>query len=277
MFYLKAFLNSCYNFAWLRMQSDSGKKAANYIVLFILGLSLVTATFLSYTTPQKLVDLRDSILTQVPEFSATMENNHLTISDLAQPYVFEDENLIIRIDTTASSTDFNFDEFVNAKDKDILYFTSTSLYSYDGAGHYKNLVSYNDIPNKTFDKEFIINSTDDFLHNTKLFFGLFLLMSFVGFSVFKLLNLLLISLIVFLINKNSQSDKLSFGQIYTLGLFALTGPSVIVAILRIFNYSVSFLYSILLLVILVLVTSQKVVMTKIEDDKDKILEASLEN
>ncbi|MDD2657034.1 MAG: DUF1189 family protein [Patescibacteria group bacterium] len=277
MFYLKAFLNSCYNFAWLRMQSDSGKKAANYIVLFILGLSLVTATFLSYTTPKKLVDLRDSILTQVPEFSATMENNHLTISDLDQPYVFEDENLIIRIDTTASSTDFNFDEFVNAKDKDILYFTSTSLYSYDGAGHYKNLVSYNDIPNKTFDKEFIINSTDDFLHNTKLFFGLFLLMSFVGFSVFKLLNLLLISLIVFLINKNSQSDKLSFGKIYTLGLFALTGPSVIVAILRIFNYSVSFLYSILLLVILVLVTSQKVVMTKIEGDKDKVLEASLEN
>ena len=104
-----------------------------------------------------------------------------------------------------------------------------------------------------------------------------LIQDFVGFSVFKLLNLLLISLIVFLINKNSQSDKLSFGQIYTLGLFALTGPSVIVAILRIFNYSVSFLYSILLLVILVLVTSQKVVMTKIEDDKDKILEASLEN
>jgi len=265
MYYLKAFLNSFYNFAWLRTQANNGKKAANYIVLFILILSLCTATFLAYLAPKKLIVLRDSILGQVPDFSATIEDNHLIVNNLEQPYLFEDNNIVIRIDTTASTTDFNFDEFVNDKQKDVLYFTSTTMYSYDGTSGYKHSTTFQDIPNKTFDKEFLISYSDSFLHNTGLFFGMFLLMSFVGFSVFKLLNLLLISLVVFLINKNSQSDRLSFGQVYTIGLFALTVPSVLVSVLRIFNYSISFLYSILLIVILVVVTSSKYSSLKSEE------------
>ena len=257
MYYIKAFLNSFYNFSWLRLQANNGKKSANYIVLFILVLSFGTSAFLSYTAPKKIIELRDDVLSQIPDFSATMEDNHLSINNLEQPYIFEGDDIIMRIDTTASSTNFNFDEFVNGSKKDTLYFTSTTMYSYDGASGYKNINVYHDIPNKTFDKPFVMSYTDGFLHNTKLFFGAFLLMSFVGFSVFKLLNLLLITLLVFLINKNSQSDKLTFGQIYTMGLFALTGPSVIVAILRVFNSGITFLYSILLVVILVIVTSNK--------------------
>lgn len=265
MYYIKAFLNSFYNFSWLRSQTNSGKKAANYIVLFILLLSLCTAVFLSYMAPKKLATLRDDILTQVPDFSATIENNNLTVNNLEQPYKFDGDDVIILIDTTASSSDFDFEEYVDGSKKDILYFTSTTLYTYDGSGGYSNSITYHDVPNNTFDKQFVMKYSDDFLHNTKLFFGVFLLMSFVGFSVFKLLNLLLVSLIVLLINKNSNGVKLSFGQIYTMGLFALTGPSVLVAVLHLFGYSIAFLYSILLIIILVVATSNKYSNQKIEE------------
>ncbi|MFA7314639.1 MAG: DUF1189 family protein [Candidatus Magasanikbacteria bacterium] len=265
MYYLKAFLNSFYNFSWLRTQVNSGKKSANYIVLFILALSLVAASFMSYMIPKKLIDLRDGLMNNVPNFSATMTDNHLAVNNLVQPYTFESDDLLVRVDTAVSSTDFSFDKFVNGLKKDVLYFTSTSMYSYDSASGYTNYTIYQSIPNKTFDKQFILNYSNSILHNTKLFFGIFLLMSFIGFSVFKLLNLLLISLVVYLINKNSQSDKLTFGQIYTMGLFALTGPSVLVAVLQLFNYSISFLYSILLVVILVIVSSKKYSNLKLEE------------
>lgn len=276
MYYLKAFINSFYNFEWLRAQANNGKKAANYIVLFILFLSLVSALFLAIMTPKMLREVRDEIFSQVPDFTASMENNILTVTDIDQPFVFEDEEVILRLDTTSSSTDFDFASFVSGKSADVVYFTSTTLYSYDGATGVERIMDYRDFPNKSFTKASLQELTDDFLGNTKLFFGIFLIMSFIGFSVFKLVNLLFVSLIILLINKNSQSEKLKFGQIYTIGLFALTGPSVLIVVLRAFQLNISFLYSILLLVILVIATGKKVEMTKVEGET-KVLEADSEN
>ncbi|MFA7244626.1 MAG: DUF1189 family protein [Candidatus Magasanikbacteria bacterium] len=263
MYYLKAFINSFYNFNWLSNQKNEGKKAANYIVLFILMISFVSAIFLTNVVPVKLRDLRSEILKSVPEFTANIQDNNLVVTDLEQPYVFEDDELILRIDTTVSSTDFDFDEFVNGKSQDIIYFTSSSLYSYDGPSKITNITTYTDLPNKTFDKNFILEKSDQFLANKNMFFWTFLLMSFVGFSVFKLLNLLLVSLFILLINKK---EEITFKQIYTLGLFALTGPSILILILKAFNYNVSFLYSILLIIILSIILNRKLNTDKVAND-----------
>jgi len=274
MFYLKAFLNSFYNFEWLHIQVDNSKKAANYVILLILLLSFVTSAFLSTIVPNKLRDSRNDVLSKVPVFEATLVNGSLSVTQLEQPFLYEDAEMFFGVNTNTSTEDFNFDTFMEGKDKDILYLTASNIYSYDSVTKIKNVLNYNEEINRSFSKESFVKFTDNFLNNYKLFFAIFLIISFVGFSVFKLVNLLFITLLVWIINKNSETNKFKFSQIYTIGLFAITGPSILVAFLRIFNYSIPFLYSILSIIILMIVTSKKVEMTKIEDN-DKVLETEI--
>jgi len=265
MYYLKAFLNSFYKFDWLHAQADNSKKAANYVILLILLLSFVTSVFLSTIVPNKLRDLRNEVLSKVPAFEATLVNGSLSVTQLEQPFLYEDAEMSFGVNTNTSTEDFNFDTFVEGKDKDILYLTSSNIYSYDSVTKIKNVLVYDKEINKSFSKESFIKFTDNFLNNYKLFFAIFLIISFVGFSVFKLVNLLFITLLVWIINKNSETNNFKFSQIYTIGLFAITGPSIIVAFLRIFNYSIPFLYSILSIMILMIVTSKKYSSLELEE------------
>lgn len=254
MFYLKAFFNSLYNLSWLRAQKNNGKQGANYIVLFIIVLSVVYAGYFTQVIPSSLRTVIDEAFNQVPDFRAEFKEGKLHVDDtVVQPYIFEYENpenqFTIVLDTVSTSS-LSLEDVQDEEDTYTILITSDQVMMHEQGTGKTTIQSFVDVEDMRFTKQDLRSVVDSFLNNTWFIFVLLLIFWFVIFAFGRVVYLLFLSLLVFAIAKFFKSGEWKFSQVYTIGLFALTLPSIIVALLALANMRTSYLFSVLTLAII---------------------------
>lgn len=245
MFYIKAFLKSLYNFKWIGQQKKDYRKATNYFIFFILFLSFFYSAFTTFVFVPKIQNQVKNYLEQFPDFELQVENKKIVVSGLEQPFqkiIKQESNeveLFIFVDTINSSSDYlSFSVSTSTQDRIIITSSSFAFYGSKGESTVESVEKFSD---------FIVNKNKiiSFFDNTKIIFIFSLILFFVFFTFIKLINLGLVSLIVYIVCKR-KNVELKFKNIFTVGLFALTGPSLFVAFMSIFGVGMVFLYSFLL-------------------------------
>lgn len=253
MYYLKAFINSFYNFSWLKEQRKNGKKAANYVMLFLLVLSLGHAVYFASFIPKKFTELRDKVFSQVPDFRAQLKGGQLFVYDLEQPYIYEagegKDHFKIVIDTTSTEPVF-IEEAIDMEKENGILVTKDSFSVYELERGKTTKQDFRDIPDAEFTRGYLLGLSNKFLNSRLAFFAFALIGSFVAFAIGKLFYLLFLSLLANIAALFAQR-KYKFSEVYTIGLFAITAPSIVTSILTLFGRPIPYLYSVLVLVLLV--------------------------
>ncbi|HAT03807.1 MAG TPA: hypothetical protein DCS29_03495 [Candidatus Magasanikbacteria bacterium] len=256
MFYLRAIFRSIYDARWLTEQKDNGKKAANYIVLFILLLSAIYAGYLATTLPPQMRTIRDTVFAQVPSFTADIRDGILEVSNLEQPFEYagtsDGQSFRVVVDTVNTST-IVVDDTLSNKEENILLITRDQLVVRDAASGKTTLQDFSEVPDMHTDREEIVRWTDDFLGKESSFFVFLLIAWFILFTFGKVVYLLILTSLVFVIARLAKKDNWKFGQIYTMGLFAITGPSILVGIMHLYRQDIPYAYTILTLGLLLYV------------------------
>ncbi|MFA6427043.1 MAG: DUF1189 family protein [Candidatus Magasanikbacteria bacterium] len=252
MFYLKAFLKSLYDFSWLRAQRNNGRQAANYVILFILLLSVGYAIYSAIIIPRRVSDVRNEIVNNIPAFHVQVKDGVANVTQLEQPYIFESEEKSVKIivDTVSSTTE-PIDAYIDTSTQDGVLFASNRLEFYDREQHQTKVQYFSEMPNFEIGKQSVISWIDGTLMNKTGIFVLALVAWFFILGIGKLVYLLVVSVIVLLVAYFGKWDEWKFGSIYTLGLFALTGPSIIVAVLSAFDVQIRYLFTVLLLGVMI--------------------------
>ncbi|PLX26198.1 hypothetical protein C0581_05340, partial [Candidatus Parcubacteria bacterium] len=260
MYYLKAFINSFYNIEWLRKQKTEGKKSANYIILFVLLFSVIYAGYFANRIPEELVQVRDEVFEQVPDFTVDLVDGKLQVSDLEQPFVFENSiegesfNLIV---DTVNTTTLSVDEVMGDKSVSTVFINQTQIVLHDASVGKTTIQQLSDFPNISTSKQEILNWSDDFLSKKTTFFVFLLIAWFIIFTLTKVVYPLLLSLVVFIIAHFAKHEEWKFAEIYTVSLYVITAPTVLVALASLAGFYPPFLYTILTFIGLFIVVFYK--------------------
>ncbi len=251
MFYLSAFIKSIYDINWLRSQKHNGKQSATYIILLILILSSAFSFFALNRVQNIVAEFRSDFIEQLPDFEVSVENGEMSVSGVELPFSYEfrdeDYDLLLYVDTTTSSIDI---ADIASEDSNVLLFTKEEMIIYDGETQSQQVQDFDEIPEEatltSISKVNILEWIDSFMNRDMTIFMVILVVIFVLLGIGKLIYLLILTLIVNIIQKIAKKQY-RYGELFTMGLFAITGPSIIVMVLRVFDMSVPYLYTILVL------------------------------
>ena len=249
-FYLQAFLKSFYDLEWLRGQKKNGKQSATYVVLLILLLSVVFSIFAMFQLNRLGDQFKNKIMTQIPDVELQVEGGLLTVSGVEQPYTYlfeddTDESFLLYVDTVTTSS-LSIEDLDIEEGQSVMLVTQTdfSVFEVDQGRTQKN--SFSELPDTSLTKAEIEAWYEGVLNRKFTIFTIILVATFLLLGIGKMIYLLLLALIVNLIQKIAKKEY-GFGELFTMGLFAITGPSIVVMALRMFGYGVPYLYTLLVL------------------------------
>lgn len=249
-FYLQAFLKSLYDIEWLRGQKKNGKQSATYVVLLILVLSVVFSVFVIFQLGHLGDQFKSEILAEVPEFELQVEDAILSVEGIEQPYIFDieddsDNPFVLYVDTVTTSS-LTVDNLGLEEETNIMLVTRDKMTIYDMETGSTQINDYREIPNRVLNKAEIQSWFESILSKKVTIFFFVLIATFVVLGIGKMVYLLILTLIAHIVQQIAKKGY-TFGELFTIGLFAITAPSIVVMILRFLGYGVPYLYTILVL------------------------------
>lgn len=239
-FFFEALVHSVYDIPWLSARRGDAGRAWGYFFLFIFLVSLSIGIPAARGLVRAGADVRRALETQAPNFAATMENGELNVTGLPQPFVWspegEEKSFAFIVDMAATST-------IPARVKELeTAYPSFLLLSRDravvreaaSAGQSDSAVQ-----ERTFfwtsvkepvriTKETVLSQIDRFISGpirTAVYAGV-LGFFFVAMAMGKLAYLALVAAVL-RIAAAVGKKPLTFGNIYAVGLFAVTLPTIL--------------------------------------------------
>jgi len=225
---INAFINSLYNLKWISAQRNEKKLAWGYFFVLVFLTSLVISIPSVRLLPIALGTVKTDIENSVPDFNAEFKNGTLNVTKLAQPFITrvneEKGTLLIVVNTMATST-LNVTEYTTSTEDSVMLISSKNFTFYDSTKINTESFSFTSIKDFSFDKNYVLQKLGKVVSGPFMFLIIFVLMVLIYvFTVIgKLLYLLIWALVVFLINL-AFKKKWSYGQVYTVSLFAITVP-----------------------------------------------------
>jgi len=260
MFYLNAFVQSLYNIEWLGNQKKQIAKGFAYVVLLALVLSGVYSLYLMREIPNMVREGMTYLETEIPEVTATVAAGKLSIEGLDQPFstTFEDDGqtFLIYIDTQAAES-VALADVVDIETESAILVTDSAI-TFHQAGVETETQYVKEFPDFVLSKADVVNWGNIIAGGLPLFFFfLFWTVLFFAFVAWKIVYLLVISFVAWGIGKIGNKAW-SFEDIYAVGLFALTLPSVITFIpWAFFGLDIPYAYTVIMLAVLSIVMWQK--------------------
>jgi len=248
MFYLKAFFNSLYNVSWLNKNRKE-------------FLAVIYTAFIFRTIPDELGKIKAVVNDKMPEFSLSIENGELNVENLEQPFIQinhdEEGTFVFVVDTTAKEEPLLTD-YIDTKTEDAFLATKNNVYIHNsktGQTNIQSLSAFNGLSLSKKKIEVFLSKYSDGIP----FFLFFILLAvfYVAVTVKKLVYLLLISLLIWFVARFGKEDEWKYSEVYTVGMYAITLPSLISTILFIIGYGAPFLYTILLTLLMFFVVFMK--------------------
>lgn len=257
MLFLKNFFTSIYksgtDIRWLRDMRDKPNSAWTYFFSFMLFIVLIQMLALMVTVPRGAKRIWYGSQGHIPEFTAIVEDGRLRVEDLEQPFVVESEKdgeqFRLVIDTqsdVALSEDEVFDDTLDAG----IFITADQISFYDAES------------GQTRSEAFPRNATWRFNRSDTIMFGnrfvgtilpflipLAILFVFLFWSAGKLAYLVFLSFLIWIAGMFAGREW-RYSEVYTVGLYAITLPTVIAVIFAWMSITLPFVYTIILLVMM---------------------------
>ena len=260
-FYLDAFVKSLYDFKWLSGQKGKMKKGFIYFTLLMVLGGLVFLVGVLTSAPKFVKEFKNTVNNELPELTLVGEDNLIHIEGLPQPYIYEaegDDGDFIFVVDTSPEAESSLDDHIKSHHTGGVLLAADEIQVYQKDQSKTTNWDLGNFDNFNFSKGDVVSFIDKWA-NTVVYgfaiFGTFMVIVFGG--LFKLAYLSFISFIVLVIS-NIADKKWKYGQIFTLGLFALTLPTVLSWALVRFWYPIPFFYTCALLFFMLMVVFYKV-------------------
>lgn len=252
MWFFKTFYRCLFDIEWLRTLRKYPRVAWGYATVFIVVIAILqilpTALF---ALPRGFHEVELALKDTVPDFTANVRGGTLSVEKLAQPFVHEqktdDSTFRVAVDTVSTST-VAIESYIKDKDHDaVLLFSRDAVSYYDGSDGQTQVEQFAGSPDSTFTKGDLTAMFDKLKKFGVPLLGVLLTLAFVVFSYLgKLLSLLGLTLIIYVVVR-ARKLTWSFKDLWTVGLFALTLPTLIQSIGRWLALPLGPLYTIVFL------------------------------
>lgn len=246
MWFFTSLYRSLFDFRWLKERRNNPGQSWSYFFLLVFLLSGLVLIPLFLQMPSSLKELRSLADKKMPYFQAELKEGVLKISELEQPYVLKEKDFVFVVDTVSESTQLS--NWLEDDSFSGILITSDRAEVYNGVKKTSQVQFWKNLPDYRTDKNEILNLMDKWFRPAVVYlFGMLMfVILFIGLTVSKLITLVIVSALVLLIS-NFYKKEWTFKQLFSVGLFALTLPSILVVVLGGIGAQVSFLYSLILL------------------------------
>lgn len=253
MWFFTSLYRSLFDFRWLKERKNNAGASWSYFFLFLFLLAGLTAIPFFLQMPSGLKEMRILAEKNVPDFKAEWKSGELSITQLVQPFVWNEKNFSMVIDT-ATTTNLQLKNLLKSPTDSGILVTKDRVEIYDVSKNSSRVQFWKDFPDYSITKTGILAYADKWLSPVSLYLisALLFLGIYIGLVISKLFILLFVTILVFIIN-NLAKKGWTFRQLFYVGLFAMTLPSIALAALSWVGGSISLLYSSILLVILLMV------------------------
>ncbi len=275
MNFFRSLYNSLFNVQWLRARFLFPAQAWGYFFLLALFLSVFSLIPVVVMVPGAIRLVRSSIETKVPNFDVSVQDGALSVSGIANPYSVSSEesgkNLTLYVDTVATTT-FDARELAQGPNGAVILATKDALEIYDKEQGRDQVIPWKNVGDFSFTKQMLLTQFDRYTSPAVLpFIGLLVLViTYVGFVIAKLVSILIVTLIVLVVCRIAGRPW-RFAQLYTIGLYAFTLPSLIALVLFLIGLPVASIHFLALLSFML-----AIVFTKDRSITEPIAEEELE-
>ena len=252
--YLK---KSVYDVAWLRQQKNQSKKAWGYFLVFLLIMMAIATVPLLIGLPAVVGEVRTKVK-EIPDFQATLKDGKLVVTGLAQPAVFKsDGNFVIVIDTAPTSS-IMLKSFLEHAGQSGILVVSDRMELVDGSTGQQKIQYWKGVPDFALNKVDLLEKTEKYLSPGWLavFVILFSILAYIATVAAQLLSIFFVALIVLVVAK-VRRQAWQFKELFTVGLFAITLPTIIAAIFTLLGFGTSLVQFLALLAFMLAVVFTK--------------------
>ena len=250
MSFFVAWYRSIVDLRWLRTQRKETNKAWMYAIFFLLVMGVVRDSYLLWGIPSFIHEARTGIAQSLPNFRAEIKNGELIVTDLPQPYTYrlptEDGDVALKVvvDTLSTSTPA-ISDITPSDEETVVLITKTAMTIRSDGGRTQTQ-EWRTMPDGTLTKEQVTNFLQYWAGRIGYFIAPVLIVLFFIFGTLgKLIYLALLSLVVWLVTLFAKRDW-KYKEIFTVGLFALTAPTMLQILLFWSGLHIPFVYSVVL-------------------------------
>ena len=232
-YYFTAFYKSFYDSVWLKAVRGFPGKAWSYFGLLVFVFAIVATVPIAFELRPLANEFSQNFSSFAPDFQANLRGGKLSVQKLAQPFVYRSSgnDFIVVVDTVSTSS-VALEQYVTSTYADSILITSDRIEFRDVSTGESRTQSLEGIPDFSFSKSGVIVMMNKFVEPGNLaaailaiFIGLY-----VGFFVSKLYTILLVTLMVSVTGR-LFGMMIKFVELFTIGLYAITLPSIISLIL----------------------------------------------
>ncbi|PIR76457.1 MAG: hypothetical protein COU32_02100 [Candidatus Magasanikbacteria bacterium CG10_big_fil_rev_8_21_14_0_10_42_10] len=245
---------STYDFVWMAEQRTRLGRALVYFFLLFFFVVLAVGYSFARELPSLALRYWSDVTSSAPELVVSVQNGTLSVDGLEQPYrhIFDSEDngdsMLVYVDTVSTSS-VSIDEARGDVTESIptLVVTSKLIKVYDEHLDVVQTEYIEHFPAFSLTKDQVgerIRSLSDAIIPWFLLLGVFVVTFVLG--AWKLSYLAILAWLVYVV---ARADKkpFTYWQIVTIGLYAITVPTLIQGISILIGQQIPFLYSVLLL------------------------------
>jgi hypothetical protein len=258
--FVTAFYRSLYDVSWLKVQRFASASAWSYFALFTVLVALVGFTPIAIELPTMARGIGKTFVANIPEFSATIKNNKLEVTNIVQPFRYLDKttNFLFYVDTVNTSSLLAKDFATGTVDAVIL-FTTNNIQMYTVESDVAQTMTLDGIGDGTITKAQIIEKIDQLLKPQSMIIidGLLMIIFYLSFFLSELYVIFLVSVIVMFVGR-MKGLTWKFREYFTIGLYAITLPSILSVVISFVGLQIKYLQFIAMLAfVIALVWSQE--------------------
>ncbi|KKQ40996.1 MAG: hypothetical protein US58_C0007G0007 [Candidatus Magasanikbacteria bacterium GW2011_GWA2_37_8] len=253
MWFFSSLYKSLYNLPWLRQQKGDHGKAWGYFFLLmflVVGLTLIP---LFVGLPKGVSTIQSKFASDVPSFAADLKGGELVVTELVQPYVVKENEMVLVIDTVTTSP-MQLSDYLTTNDTSGILITKDRLEIYNANNQQSRAQLWSGMPDYSITKDQALTALNKFLRWPILILiclGLFILY-FIGLSIGRLAFILFWGFVVWLVAIMAKKNW-SYREIFNVSLYATTLPLLFTLILSTSGASIRFLSTLLFVGLMVAV------------------------
>jgi hypothetical protein len=265
MKFITAFYNSLFNVNWLKKVRTRSGPAWSYFFIFILILSAFYTIPVLFALSGGVQEAVTSVQNYIPsDFKAEVKEGQLSISGVVQPLIIRDpksSNFVIVIDTVATSS-LSLSEYLHEGDRGGFLVTRDKIETYNPPR--SQIVYIRDLSDFIITKTDVLNVVRWFTGTTALIITavIMVVLVFIGITIWKLWVILFVVLIATLISALFRRGW-KFGELFVVGLYAITLSSVISFVLFALGVSLPWLHFIIMLAFMLAIVLTKSIATPV--------------
>lgn len=249
MSFLISLYRSLGNLAWLKQQKHAALAAWKYFLLLMVLFAALSSVPLVVSVPSLVREVKDKVMSNVPDFQATLKQGTLAVTGFPQPYVYRDQEsgFVLVVDTVSTSS-LSLVNYLKSDTDSGVQINREGVEMIDGQQGESKTQSWKNFPDFSVTKVEVIQKIVAYSGPGTIAFLMIILpiTVFLVITLGKLWSILFVSCIVYLVSMVAHRGW-KWSELFVVGLFATTLPSLIAIAFTLFGVQIGFIHFLALL------------------------------